>query len=133
MGRILVVSATLLIACGRGPEGTVAGDCNDHKDNDRNGKTDCDDEGCLSQDDCLYVALEHRGVGSKDRDTGVHSPEPERNGVARAKEPPAEEAVFFVLDSLKKSINGYSCSLARADSVRNGMRDINNVSSSKDL
>ncbi len=48
-----LVILPLLVACGRGPEGTVAGDCEDNIDNDGSGRIDCEDEGCALDPACL--------------------------------------------------------------------------------
>lgn len=47
------------VACGcskRGPEGTQAGDCDDSKDNDFDGRYDCDDDGCAMDTICVAQA-----------------------------------------------------------------------------
>jgi hypothetical protein len=49
----VLVSILLVAACGRGPEGTAAGDCEDGVDNDRSGKVDCEDEGCVLDPSCI--------------------------------------------------------------------------------
>jgi hypothetical protein len=50
---LALVILPLVAACGRGPEGTVAGDCEDGVDNDRSGRIDCEDEGCALDPACL--------------------------------------------------------------------------------
>lgn len=49
----VLVSIILVAACARGPEGTVAGDCQDGVDNDNSGKLDCEDEGCALDPTCI--------------------------------------------------------------------------------
>ncbi|MDJ0763707.1 MAG: DUF1566 domain-containing protein [Myxococcota bacterium] len=49
---MLIAFILIVIACKRGPEGSENGDCQDKKDNDYDGQTDCDDPGCLPADNC---------------------------------------------------------------------------------
>ena len=56
----VLVSLPLVVACGRGPEGTVPGDCSDGIDNDGDGRIDCEDEGCAADPRCLDLARRAR-------------------------------------------------------------------------
>jgi hypothetical protein len=42
----------------RGPEGSQPGDCSDSKDNDLDGRYDCDDDGCAMDNVCVAVTRE---------------------------------------------------------------------------
>ena len=50
----IFVLATLAICCtSKQPEGMNPADCSDSKDNDNDGRYDCDDDGCLASDVCV--------------------------------------------------------------------------------
>jgi len=53
MVKIMVLIALLSISCSPAPEGTHPGECSDGRDNDSDGKTDCDDDGCRKNDYCM--------------------------------------------------------------------------------
>ena len=58
----------LLVACGD-PEGTLAGECTDNIDNDKDGVVDCEDEDCSGSADCAAGDTEtwdSGGMGSYD-------------------------------------------------------------------
>lgn len=55
-----VLVSLLLVACGRGPEGTVPGDCSDGIDNDGDGRIDCEAPGCANDPHCLELARRAR-------------------------------------------------------------------------
>lgn len=57
-----ILGVILLVACGRGPEGTADGDCTDEADNDGNGKVDCEDEGCALDDWCIEQAAKAKAA-----------------------------------------------------------------------
>ena len=52
----MVLLSLMVISCFSSPEGTKDGDCADLKDNDGNGLTDCEDQGCSLDDECLRLA-----------------------------------------------------------------------------
>lgn len=52
----MVLFSLVMASCFSSPEGTTDGDCADSKDNDKNGYTDCEDEGCSLDDYCLGLA-----------------------------------------------------------------------------
>jgi hypothetical protein len=52
----MVLFSLVLVGCWSAPEGTRKGDCGDAKDNDKNGFTDCEDEGCSLDDECVRLA-----------------------------------------------------------------------------
>ena len=59
MKTVLVAFCTcfLVLSCGSsGPEGTGEGDCSDLKDNDGDGRVDCEDDGCENAQPCLDMA-----------------------------------------------------------------------------
>jgi hypothetical protein len=56
----LFIIALFALACSRGPEGSAEGDCADKKDNDADGRYDCDDDGCASDDYCVKLARKIR-------------------------------------------------------------------------
>ncbi len=56
MKRGLYIIVLLTAACSRGPEGTEQGDCRDSRDNDLDGKYDCDDDGCIASNICVEQA-----------------------------------------------------------------------------
>lgn len=61
-GAVMLLQFALVAACGdeaagKGDrEGDRAGQCSDGADNDRNGRFDCDDEGCIGKEGCGYCA-----------------------------------------------------------------------------
>ncbi len=61
----------LAASCSRGPEGIIEGDCSDTKDNDADGRYDCDDDGCLASDYCVNQARmvrEEEAARAKERE-----------------------------------------------------------------
>ncbi len=56
MKRILLIASIMVLGCGRSPEGTTEGDCQDGKDNDIDGRYDCDDDGCKASTYCSNQA-----------------------------------------------------------------------------
>lgn len=52
----MLLLSLMIISCSSAPEGTKDGDCADSKDNDGNGLTDCEDQGCSLDDECLRLA-----------------------------------------------------------------------------
>ena len=47
-----------LFSCSRDPEGLNEKDCDDGKDNDLDGRYDCDDDGCAASTPCVNLARE---------------------------------------------------------------------------
>jgi hypothetical protein len=54
--RFFTLSILLLCACSRDPEGLNEKDCDDGKDNDLDGRYDCDDDGCAASATCVNLA-----------------------------------------------------------------------------
>lgn len=53
---LFTLSILLFSACSRDPEGLNAKDCEDGKDNDLDGRYDCDDDGCSASTACVNLA-----------------------------------------------------------------------------
>ena len=53
---LFTLSILLLGACSRDPEGLNSEDCEDGKDNDLDGRYDCDDDGCSASTSCVNLA-----------------------------------------------------------------------------
>jgi hypothetical protein len=49
---LVLTTGLLAIACFQQPEGTFAGECSDGEDNDKDGKTDCQDADCAGSSGC---------------------------------------------------------------------------------
>ncbi len=54
--RLFTILVLLLCACSREPEGLNDKDCDDGKDNDLDGRYDCDDDGCSASTTCVNLA-----------------------------------------------------------------------------
>jgi hypothetical protein len=91
----VLVSALLVAACGRGPEGTVAGDCEDGVDNDRSGRVDCEDEGCALDPACLE---KERRARDAERAAAEARAKAEQDAQAKAEQDAAGS--WFELDGL---------------------------------
>ncbi|MCP4678311.1 MAG: DUF1566 domain-containing protein [Deltaproteobacteria bacterium] len=56
MKKTLFIALLIALGCGRAPEGTTEGDCQDEQDNDVDGRYDCDDDGCTASTYCVNQA-----------------------------------------------------------------------------
>jgi hypothetical protein len=57
MKRYTLFLLLFLSACAPEKEGITKGDCQDNKDNDKNGFIDCEDPGCKLDDYCIDLAV----------------------------------------------------------------------------
>jgi hypothetical protein len=58
-----------MFSCSRNPEGLNENDCDDGKDNDLDGRYDCDDDGCAASTPCVNLAREALEKAEKNRVT----------------------------------------------------------------
>jgi hypothetical protein len=59
--RFCVLCAALLaLGCARGPEGSAPGECADGRDNDGNGRLDCEEAACAREPACVEMTAKAR-------------------------------------------------------------------------
>jgi hypothetical protein len=114
----VLVSILLVAACGRGPEGTVAGDCEDGVDNDGSGKVDCEDEGCAIDSSCLERERRARESERSAAEARARAEAEQRAGVDKAAELP-----WLELDTLlvQRGHNGADIAQAPAADYCRGL------------
>ncbi|MCP4603098.1 MAG: DUF1566 domain-containing protein [Proteobacteria bacterium] len=106
MKKRLFIIAILAIACSRGPEGTEKDDCNDNKDNDLDGKYDCDDDGCFMDDFC--VDLVHKAKQEEEARKKALAEKLKAKKTAQDQEKNKDLSPFFEVEGLlvQRATNG---------------------------
>lgn len=89
-----VILATGIIGCGSvQPEGADPKECSDLKDNDNDGKYDCDDDGCALSDHCVeqkrLQQIEASAAAAAGEKAPIEAPLPSKIPAAEKKEEPA--------------------------------------------
>ena len=93
---VLIVAAG---GCKRGPEGTEPGDCDDEKDNDFDGRYDCEDDGCAMDDNCVKMARDAEEAQNKQDEAARARVRQLAEKAAKAAKA-AELGPTFILDGL---------------------------------
>jgi hypothetical protein len=93
-----------LFACNRDPEGLREADCDDGKDNDLDGRYDCDDDGCAASTVCVNLA---RQTLEKEAGEQAVANKVKKKGTAAAALPETVEPVFHLSGlSVQRAQNG---------------------------
>ena len=108
----------VLVSCNRDPEGFSEADCDDGKDNDLDGRYDCDDDGCAASTPCVKLAREALEKAESQKESMKREVDKSASG---AEEPPGP---IFEVDGLvvQRAQNGEDIKWTDAESYCAGLK-----------